>query len=179
MQKRWTGVVHALLIIMSFGMPWVYPEDYGNTVSVFGMHLTTGSDLQRFGDVMGFLMTGGIMVAGAAYLWLRWSGTQGAKTAITLFALVVLYPVHSQRLFGESLAGIPHHPAAVRAYSVPHVRRLGPTEEPGPRGRIQSIPRNIHNWINAQLGRSSRKCSTTLKYETCVPQGPGPPVTRR
>ncbi len=46
-RKRWAGVAHAVLIIMSFSLPWAYPEDCGNTLSVFGMPLTTGSDLQR------------------------------------------------------------------------------------------------------------------------------------
>ena len=83
------------------------------------MNLTTGSDLQRFGEVMGFLMTGGIMIATAAYLWKRWRKTEGAKAAVTLFALVVSVPHHSRRVAGENLAGIPHHPAAVRTDSVP------------------------------------------------------------
>ena len=42
---------------------------------------------------MGFLMTGGIMTAAAAYLWKRWRKTEGAKTAVMLFALVFLYPI--------------------------------------------------------------------------------------
>ena len=42
---------------------------------------------------MGFLMTGGIMTAAAAYLWKRWRKTEGAKTAVMLFALVALYAI--------------------------------------------------------------------------------------
>ena len=42
---------------------------------------------------MGFLMTGGIMIAAAAYLWKRRRKTEGAKTAVMLFALVFLYPI--------------------------------------------------------------------------------------
>ena len=42
---------------------------------------------------MGFLMTGGIMIATIAYLWKRWRKTEGAKAAVTLFALVDLYPI--------------------------------------------------------------------------------------
>ena len=57
------------------------------------MNLTTGADLQRFGEVMGFLMTVGIMTAAAAYLWKRRRQTEGGKTAVMLFALVALYPV--------------------------------------------------------------------------------------
>ena len=66
------------------------------------MNLTTGSDLQRFGEVMGFLMTGGIMIATIAYLWKRWRKTEGAKAAVMLFALVFLYPI----LAGGSLEKI-------------------------------------------------------------------------
>ena len=36
MQQRWVGVTHAVLIIRSFSLPWAYPEDYGNTGSIFG-----------------------------------------------------------------------------------------------------------------------------------------------
>ena len=57
------------------------------------MHLTTGSDLQRFGDFTGFVMTGGIMIAAAAYLWKRWRKKEAVKTAVTLSALVALYPI--------------------------------------------------------------------------------------
>ena len=42
---------------------------------------------------MGFLMTVGIMIAAAAYLWKRWRKTEGAKAAVMLFALVFLYPI--------------------------------------------------------------------------------------
>ena len=42
---------------------------------------------------MGFLMTGGIMIAAAAYLWKRWRKKEGAKAAVMLFALVFLYPI--------------------------------------------------------------------------------------
>ena len=41
---------------------------------------------------MGFLMTGGIMTAAAAYLWKRRRKTEGGKIAVMLFALVFLYP---------------------------------------------------------------------------------------
>ena len=56
------------------------------------MNLTTGSELQTFGDFTGFVMTGGIMIAAAAYLWKRWRKKEAVKTAVTLFALVALYP---------------------------------------------------------------------------------------
>ena len=42
---------------------------------------------------MGFLMTGGIMIATIAYLWKRWRKTEGVKTAVMLFALVFLYAI--------------------------------------------------------------------------------------
>ena len=38
-------------------------------------------------------MTGGIMIAAAAYLWKRWRKKEAVKTAVTLFALVALYPI--------------------------------------------------------------------------------------
>ena len=38
-------------------------------------------------------MTGGIMIAAAAYLWKRWRKKEAVKTAVTLFALVDLYPI--------------------------------------------------------------------------------------
>ena len=69
-------------------------------------------------------MTGGIMIATIAYLWKRWRKTEGGKIAVMLFALVALYPIIAGGSLGENLAGIPRHPAAVRANSVPHVRQL-------------------------------------------------------
>ena len=51
---------------------------------------------------MGFLMTGGIMIATIAYLWKRWRKTEGGKTSVTRFALVALYPIIS----GGSLENI-------------------------------------------------------------------------
>ena len=38
-------------------------------------------------------MTGGIMIAAAAYLWKRWRQKEGAEAAVMLFALVFLYPI--------------------------------------------------------------------------------------
>ena len=38
-------------------------------------------------------MTGGIMIAAAAYLWQRWRQKEGAEAAVMLFALVFLYPI--------------------------------------------------------------------------------------
>ena len=38
-------------------------------------------------------MTGGIMIAAAAYLWKRWRQKEGAEAAVMLFALVALYPI--------------------------------------------------------------------------------------
>ena len=38
-------------------------------------------------------MTGGIMIAAAAYLWKRWRKKEAVKTAVTLSALVALYPI--------------------------------------------------------------------------------------
>ena len=74
---------------------------------------------------MGFLMTGGIMIATIAYLWKRRRKTEGGKTAVLLFALVFLYPIIAggslEKIWLGYLATLP---AAVRTNSVPHVRQL-------------------------------------------------------
>ena len=93
LNTRWVGVGHATLIILSFALPWVYPEDYGNTVSVFGIALTTGSELSTFGDIMGFLFAAAIMTVAAYYLLHRWYGHVAVKTSVTMFAMVALYPI--------------------------------------------------------------------------------------
>lgn len=93
LNTRWAGVIHAVLIILSFGLPWVYPEDYGNTVSVYGIALTAGSELSTFGDVMGFLIAAAIMTAAAFYLMKRWNGNVAVKTSVTMFGMVALYPI--------------------------------------------------------------------------------------
>ena len=69
LNTRWVGVTHAILIILSFGLPWVYPEDYGNTASVFGIALTTGSELSTFGDLMRFLIAVAIMTVDTMFWW--------------------------------------------------------------------------------------------------------------
>lgn len=95
LNTRWVGVIHAVLIIFSFVLPWVYPEDYGNTVSAFGIALTTGSELSTFGDVMGFLFAGAIMTAAAFYLLHRWYGHVAGKISVTMLAMVVPHPIRS------------------------------------------------------------------------------------
>ena len=93
MKQRRIGIIHGILIIMSFGLPWAYPEDYTNTASIFGMTLTSGRELARFADIMGFIMTVAMMVIAALYLWKRWRHSEAVKTSITLFTIVVIYPI--------------------------------------------------------------------------------------
>ena len=93
MNKRWAGISHAVLIILSFGLPWAYPEDHGNTASVYGLNLTTASDLNTFSDFMGFLMTSALILAAAFYMWRRCYNHTAVQTSLTLFAIVVLFPI--------------------------------------------------------------------------------------
>ena len=155
MKRRWIGVAHAILIIMSFSLPWAYPEDYGNTVSIFGLHLTTGSDLQRFGDIMGFLMTGAIMVTAAVYLWKRWRKTEGTKTSVTLFTLVLLYPI----IAGGSLENIwlGYLATLLLTAPIPTLMFINWTHQKmEPHGGIQAVIKNIYNQINGRLGRTGK-----------------------
>ena len=155
MKKRWIGVAHAILIIMSFSLPWAYPEDYGNTVSIFGLHLTTGSDLQRFGDIMGFLMTGAIMVTAAVYLWKRWRKTEGTKTSVTLFTLVLLYPI----IAGGSLEHIwlGYLTTLLLTAPIPTLMFINWTHQKmEPHGGIQTVIKNIYNQINGRLSRTGK-----------------------
>ena len=92
LNTKQVGVIHAILIILSFALPWVYPEDYGKTVSVYGINLITGSEMSSFGDYMGVLISGGIIVVAASYLLQRWYGHVAAKTSVTMFAMVALFP---------------------------------------------------------------------------------------
>lgn len=91
--KQWVGIAYGIAIILSFGLPWVYPEDYGRTASVYGLNLTAGSELDTFGDVMGFVITGTMMVLAAFYLWKRWIGQQAVRTIVTLFCVAVMFPL--------------------------------------------------------------------------------------
>ena len=92
LNTRWVGAIHAIL---SFGIAWVYPEDYGNTVSASGIALTTGSELSTFGDVMGFLFAGAIITAAAFYLLHRWYGHVAGKISVTMLAMVVPHSIRS------------------------------------------------------------------------------------
>ena len=93
LNKRWAGITHAILIIMSFGLPWVFPEDYGNTTSLYGLNLTTGSELNTFGDFTGFLLTGTIIVMAAIYMWQRCNNRVAVRTASTMFIIMILFPI--------------------------------------------------------------------------------------
>ena len=102
---------------------------------------------------MGFLMTAGIMIAATAYLWKRWRKTEGAKTAVTLFALVVLYPI----IAGSSLENIWLGYLATLLLSAPipalmFVNRGHQKLEPY--GGIPAITKNIYNQINGRLSRT-------------------------
>ena len=119
------------------------------------MNLTTGSDLQRFGEVMGFLMTGGMMIAATAYLWKRWRKKRSSENRGNAVRTGSSVPDHSRRINGENLAGIPRHPAAIRADSAPHVRQLRTPQDEAPRrpagGFRQAEPAG-------QMRKGSRKC---------------------
>ena len=155
MKERWIGVSHAILIILSFGLPWAYPEDYGNTVSVFGLNLTTGSDLQRFGDVMGFMMTTAIMVTAAVYLWKRWRNTQGTKTSITLFTLVLLYPIIASGSLEHIWLG--YLVTLLLTAPIPTLMFINwGHQKLEPHGGIQAVIKNTYNNIYGRLGRNKK-----------------------
>ena len=119
------------------------------------MNLTTGADLQRFGEVMGFFMTGGIMTAAAAYLWKRWRKTEGGKTAVLLFALVFLDPI----IAGGSLEKIWLGYLATLLLSAPIPSRRFVNwghQKLEPHGGIPAIIKNIYNQINGRLGRTGK-----------------------
>ena len=119
------------------------------------MNLTTGSDLQRFGEVMGFLMTGGIMIAAAAYLWKRRRKTEGVKTAVTRFALVALYAI----IAGGSLEKIwlGYLATLLLSAPIPSLRFVNwGHQKLEPQGGIPAITKNIYNQINSRLGRTGK-----------------------
>ena len=105
LNKRWAGIVHAILIILSFGLPWAYPEDFGNTASVFGLNLTTGSELSTLGDFMGCLMTGLIIAMAAFYMWRRCFNKTAVRTSTTLFFTVALFPLLAGGAIGKVWLG--------------------------------------------------------------------------
>ena len=152
-QKRWAGVTHAVLIIMSFSLPWAYPEDYGSTASIFGMNLTTGSELQTLGDFTGFVITGGIMIAAAVYLWHRWRNKAAVKTALTLFALVALYPILAAGSIERIWLG--YLTTLLLSAPIPTLMFVNWTHQKlEPHGGITAAAKKIYNQINSRLSRT-------------------------
>ena len=155
MRQRWTGVALAVLIIMSLGLPWAYPEDFGNTMPTFGMFFIAAGDLQEFGYYMGFLMTGIMLVASGVYLWKRWRKMQGVKTAITRFAVVALYPI----LAAGSLEkiGLGYLTTLLLCAPVPALMFVNFAHRKlEPRGGIQAVARSIYSRVNRRDGRLNR-----------------------
>ena len=154
-KRRWVGVAHAIMIIMSFGLPWAYPEDYGNTVSMFGLNLTTGASLQRFGDIMGFMMTTFIMVSAAMYLWKRWRKKQGTKTTVTLFTLVLLYPIIASGSLEHIWLG--YLTTLLLTAPIPTLMFINwGHQKLEPHGGIQAVIKNTYNNISDRLGRTGK-----------------------
>ena len=104
---------------------------------------------------MGFLMTVGIMIATIAYLWKRRRKTEGAKTAVMLFALVFLYPI----IAGGSLEKIWLGYLATLLLSAPIPSLMFVNwghQKLEPYGGIPAITKNIYNQINGRLGRTGK-----------------------
>ena len=104
---------------------------------------------------MGFLMTVGIMIAAAAYLWKRRRKTEGVKTAATRFALVALYAI----IAGGSLEKIWLGYLATLLLSAPIPSLMFVNwghQKPEPHGGIPAITKNIYNQINGRRGRTGK-----------------------
>ena len=104
---------------------------------------------------MGFLMTGGIMTAAAAYLWKRRRKTEGAKIAVMLFALVFLYPI----IAGGSLENIWLGYLATLLLSAPIPALMFVNwghQKLEPHGGIPAIIKNTYNNIYGRLGRTGK-----------------------
>ena len=101
LSNRWIGIAHALLIVLSLGLPWAYPEDHGNAASAYGQWMITSTATMQAGsftmltngDAFSFIILTIVMVASAVFLWKKWYSHQGAKTAITLFVMLAAFPL--------------------------------------------------------------------------------------
>lgn len=89
------GRAWAVLIVLSFGIPWVYPEDYGNSVSLYGFLVIVGSDFAGAGDHLGLLASLLVFAFGAWYLYSKLVDDKYGVAAvfclaITLVALAII-----------------------------------------------------------------------------------------
>ena len=104
-------------------------------------------------------MTGGIMIAAAAYLWKRRRQKEGAKAAVMLFALVFLYPI----LVGGSMEKIWLGYLATLLLSAPIPAlmfvQLGTPKTGTP--RRHSIHHQEHLQQHLRPARPDRKSATT------------------
>ena len=117
---------------------------------------------------MGFLMTGGIMIAAAAYLWKRRRKTEGAKAAVMLFALVFLYAI----IVGGSLEKIWLGYLATLLLSAPIPALMFVSwgrQELEPHGGIPAIIKNTYNNIYGRLGRTGKAPQPLSTFSEKVP----------
>ena len=110
------------------------------------------------------MMTGGIMTAAAAYLWKRRRKTEGAKTAVMLFTLVLSISHHSQRFTRTYMAGVPSHLAANRTNSDPDVHQLGTPETGTTRRNTSRHQEHLQQYLRP--ARPEQKSATTLTNHT-------------
>ena len=104
---------------------------------------------------MGFLMTGGMMIVAAAYLWQRRRQTEGAKAAVMLFALVFLYPI----IAGGSMEKIWLGYLATLLLSAPIPALMFVNwghQKLEPNGGIPAIIKNTYNNIYGRPGRTGK-----------------------
>ena len=95
----WLGRIWAMLIVMSFGAPWVYPEDYGHAVSLYKLLVITGSDFSRMGDYVGVLASLAVLGSGAWYLYAKLSDNGSALFAALVLVAGVLFSAVSVLVF--------------------------------------------------------------------------------
>ncbi len=100
-------------------------------------------------------MTGGIMIAAAAYLWKRWRKKEAVKTAVTLFALVFLYVI----LAGGSMEKIwlGYLATLLLSAPIPALMFVNWTHQKlEPHGGIPAVTKKIYNQINGRLSRTGK-----------------------
>ena len=100
-------------------------------------------------------MTGGIMIAAAAYLWKRWRQKEGAEASVMLFALVFLYAI----LAGGSMEKIWLGYLTTLLLSAPIPALMFVNwghQKLEPHGGIPAIIKNTYNNIYGRLGRTGK-----------------------
>lgn len=90
---RSIGMIHAGLIIMSFALPWAFPEDHTRPLSLFSVGVKGIAWSYSNAEIVGAGITLAIGILAMVYFLIRSNNSPARWTATTLFLLIASFPI--------------------------------------------------------------------------------------